>query len=81
MKPEILAAIKRNTAEMRRRIESGEVKVCSPDNPMPENRDSVGQKWFHEKAYCIAETSETQRVYRCPVCKHEFPVTLRKVQP
>lgn len=85
MKPELLAEIKRRTTEMRRRIKSGEIKVCRPGNPMPSDRDTVGQKWFHEEARCESDVGvdtelQKNRIYRCPVCGLRFPVTLKKVE-
>lgn len=85
MKQETIDIIKRNNEILKARIASGDILVCDVGNPMPENRDQMGQKWFHEKAVAESSVSETKtekvRIYHCPVCDLRFSVTLQKIQP
>lgn len=91
--PEVLAEIKRRNAEQKRMINSGEIKVCNSANPMPQNRDGVGQKWFHEEAKVdregmhntrIQETDTRnihQRLMLCPACGLRFSATFKRIVP
>lgn len=53
---------------------------------MPKDQNQMGQKWFHEEAKCASilpdgKDGTKQRIYHCPVCGIDFPVTLRKIIP
>lgn len=43
---------------------------CTPDNPMPENRDQMGQQWYHHGAKIF-----THNTMKCPNCGYEFAFT------
>jgi DNA-directed RNA polymerase subunit M/transcription elongation factor TFIIS len=44
--------------------------ICSKEHPMPEKRDSVGQRWLHVDARETAADSDYYIEYRCPNCGH-----------
>lgn len=89
-KPEVLKEIKRRNAEMKAKIASGEIQLCSKQRPMPEKRASIGWKWYHEDATTDRESTavltqdnseEKKRIFLCPNCGIRFPVTLKRIVP
>lgn len=52
------------------------LNYCVPDNPMPENRDQMGQHWVHTKTEIEGSTllrnGKVHINYVCLSCGHRF---------
>lgn len=42
--------------------------LCTPTKPMPDNRDCMGQAWFHTHVECETKPPYTQTVWKCLSC-------------
>lgn len=81
---EVLAEIQRRSAEQKRMIASGEIKVCDAKNPMPEGSDQIAQKWYPAMAVPASEirtgaNGRKERDYKCPVCGSQFVVEFNPI--
>lgn len=48
-------------------------RYCTAANPMPENRDFLGDHWVHEGAQSTGECSDRRfAYYRCKDCGHTW---------
>lgn len=79
MKKETLVAIK--AAKTRRE----NAMQCTKDNPMPHDRDQMGQAWFHVDAKRkagepVPRKAGDSSILVCPNCGIEFRTTLKEIK-
>lgn len=49
-----------------------ETMNCTKENPMPENRDQMGQHWIHHDVEELKDLDTFGVLYKCNSCGHEF---------